>query len=176
MALRGVFAILSILSEKAQRPGVAGSPPCAPRMSSRCHVANGMLRTLAKCRSDMRAHPFAYPFHAVPGISRRLSVRCSPALRLMMDFLLPMASIFRVTGCAATPVMHVIHDFPGAAGFLLLPFAICKEKLQMKYSLQQRKPYDKIAAFRPNGRDILARKKRRRESLAAVLGVRRVKA
>lgn len=37
----------------------------APRLNSRCHVANGMLWTLAKCRSDIRAHRFTYWFQAV---------------------------------------------------------------------------------------------------------------
>ena len=85
----------------------------APRLSSRCHVAYGMLWTLAKCRSDIRAQRFTYPFHAVPSISRYLSVRCSPASRLMVYFLLLMASIFRVMGCVQTPI---IHDFLDAVG------------------------------------------------------------
>ena len=46
----------------------------APRLNSRRHVANGMSCTLAKCRSDIRAHPLTYRFQSVPRISRCRSV------------------------------------------------------------------------------------------------------
>lgn len=56
----------------------------APRLNSRCHVANGILWILAKCRSDIRAHRFTYWFQAVPRISRWRSARCSPASCLLV--------------------------------------------------------------------------------------------
>lgn len=67
----------------------------APRLNSRCHVANGMLWTLAKCRSDIRAHRFTYWFQAVPRISR--------------DFALAVCEVFpRVLPFGILPVLFVV--------------------------------------------------------------------